>query len=157
VYSLHQSESIYGLYCCLSKWKIYQGYILCESSIVSQKWCKINTLLAQTTNRKCHMAYWIVPVAMTFEWPSRSAVASLRPYHNRNSSNIYATFAPRDLVPTLSLLSLYLLTISVRSSTGKKSAGLVEPWLQMKDLKLVFTARRYASAVYDTALCLGLS
>jgi len=95
------------------------SHILCESSIVSQKWCKINTLLAQTTNRKCHMAYWIVPVAMTFEWPSRSAVASLRPYHNRNSSNIYATFAPRDPVPTLSLLSLYLLTISVRSSTGK--------------------------------------
>ena len=25
--------------------------------VISQKWCKIDTLLLQTTNRKCHMAY----------------------------------------------------------------------------------------------------
>ena len=31
----------------------------------SQKWCKVDTLLLHTSNRKCHMAYWFVPFPMT--------------------------------------------------------------------------------------------
>ena len=33
--------------------------------VVSKKWCKIDTLLLHTTNRKYHMAYRFVPVSMT--------------------------------------------------------------------------------------------
>ena len=31
----------------------------------SQKWCKVDTLLLHTSNRKCHMAYRFVPFPMT--------------------------------------------------------------------------------------------
>ena len=31
----------------------------------SQKWCKVDTLLLHTSNRKCHMVYRFVPFPMT--------------------------------------------------------------------------------------------
>jgi len=35
--------------------------------VVSKKWCKIDTLLLHTTNRKHHMAYLFVPFPMTLD------------------------------------------------------------------------------------------
>jgi len=35
--------------------------------VVSKKWCKIDTLLLQTTNRKRHMAYPFVSFSMTLD------------------------------------------------------------------------------------------
>ena len=45
--------------------KVAGTLVHCER-VVSQKWYKIDMLLLQTTNRKCHVAYWIVPL----RWPS---------------------------------------------------------------------------------------
>jgi len=51
---------------------------LSSISVVSQKWCKIYMLLLRTTNRKCHMAYWIVSFAMTLsDLEGHSAVLRL--------------------------------------------------------------------------------
>jgi len=35
--------------------------------VVSKKWCKIDTLLLHTTNRKYHMAYLFVPFPATLD------------------------------------------------------------------------------------------
>jgi len=35
--------------------------------VVSTKWCKIDTLLLHTTNRKYYMAYWFMPFPMTLK------------------------------------------------------------------------------------------
>ena len=58
--------------------------------VVSKKWCKINTLLIHTTNRKYHMAFLFMPFPMTLD--------DLEGYsHNAglikcNSTNSCATF-----------------------------------------------------------------
>ena len=37
--------------------------------VVSRRGCKINTLLWQTINRKCHVAYWILPFSIALNDP----------------------------------------------------------------------------------------
>jgi len=57
---------------------------------VYQKWCKIDTLLLHTTNRKCHVAYRFRAISNDLEWPKgHSPIAKLL---KCNSANICATF-----------------------------------------------------------------
>jgi len=52
--------------------------------VVSKKWCKIDTLLLHTTNRKYYMAYQFVPYPMTLDdFEGHSPVARLINYNNR--------------------------------------------------------------------------
>ena len=46
-------------------WSPLQAVTYTLKVVVSKKWCKIDTLLLHTTNRKYHMAYRFVPVSMT--------------------------------------------------------------------------------------------
>ena len=60
--------------------------------VVSKKWCKINTLLLHTTNRKYHMLSRFVALPMTVDdTEGHSPVAGLI---KCNSTNICATFRP---------------------------------------------------------------
>jgi len=59
--------------------------------VVSTKWCKIDTLILQTTNRKYHMAHRFMPFPVTLDdLEGHSPVAGLI---KCNSTNIYATFS----------------------------------------------------------------
>jgi len=58
--------------------------------VVSKNWCRIDTLLLHTSNRKYHMAYRFVPSPVTLgNLESHSPVAGLI---KCNSTNICATF-----------------------------------------------------------------
>jgi len=58
--------------------------------VVSNKWCRIHTLLLHNSNRKYHMAYRFVPSPMTLgDLEGHSPVAGLV---KCNSTNICATF-----------------------------------------------------------------
>ena len=61
--------------------------------VVSKKWCKIDTLLLHTTNRKYYMAYRFVPFPETSDdLEGHSPVAGLINYNNRR---IFVRHFPR--------------------------------------------------------------
>jgi len=60
--------------------------------IVSQKWCKVNTLLLQTTNRKCHMAYWFAFLPFTVTSNNLEGHSPVARFFKCNSKNSCATF-----------------------------------------------------------------
>jgi len=58
--------------------------------VASKKWCKIDTSILQTTNRKYHVAYRFVPFPVTLDDPAgHSPVAGV---FKCNLTNICATF-----------------------------------------------------------------
>jgi len=83
--------------------------------VVSKKWCKIDTLILQTTNRKYHMSYRFVLFPVTSDdLAGHSPVAGL--------INICATYSTvltdtaRRAVPRRLLSFLYFGTVVLRGS-----------------------------------------
>ena len=85
--------------CFFRKWKTSQGYARLKAVtyivnvVVSKIWCRMDTLLLHTSNRKYYMAYRFVPSPMTLgDLEGHSPVAGLI---KCNSTNIRATFRTR--------------------------------------------------------------
>jgi len=99
---------------CLSELKDFsrlQARTNTMRAVVAQKLCTIYTLLLQTTNRKCHMAYWIAPFSLTSnDIESLFAVARL-------TNGIRRTFVQH--------FALFQLTQCVARSLGDSWASIV--------------------------------
>ena len=99
---------------CLSELKYFsrlQARTNTMRALVAQKLCTIDTLLLQTTNRKCHMAYWIAPFLLTSnDIESHFAVARL-------TNGIRRTFVQH--------FALFPLTQCVARSLGDSWASIV--------------------------------
>jgi len=82
---------------------------------ISQKQCKIKTLLLQTITRKCHVAYWIATYPITLN--DHQGHLSVANFSKCGSLNIFAAFVKmlvdiaRCIIPTCGLLAF---------STGRK-------------------------------------
>ena len=63
VYMNGKVSMVFNRNCFSRKWKTIQGYAPLKAvtytvnAIMSKKWCRINTLLLHTSNRKYHMTY----------------------------------------------------------------------------------------------------
>jgi len=81
---------------CLSKIKDFsrlQAVTYTVKVVVSQTWCKTDTLLLQPTNKKYHIAYRFVPFPMISN--DLECHWSLAGLFKCNSTNIYATVLAR--------------------------------------------------------------
>ena len=91
---------------------------------MSKKWCKIDTLLLHTTNRKYHMAYRFMPFPMTLKvirlLQDLSDISGGFNWHDTSRS-------PSAIVELLVLNSVYIVT-----STVYKWNGIIELFCQLK-------------------------
>jgi len=62
------------------------------TAVISQKWCNTDTMLLHTTKRKCHMAYWFMPLPVTLDGiVDLSPVACLLKCYSTNTRATFRT------------------------------------------------------------------